>query len=223
MAAEPISVFDKTAADFAAAADHQTQRGRYLRAELFVSAAEANVPRNGQILDYGCGPGRIARLLAHRGFDVLGLDPSEGMLVTARQQSLAGLKLRFQWHPSGPITLPGGNFDAVVCSSVIEYVDDPDDLLQSFRRLLKPDGTLIISFANRLSLWRRWCRLRNPSVFTGAQKRMWKWSEFRSLLQRNGFRPMGRPTYFEWRLDRIDVLRAFFGGTLGLVVAKKKS
>ena len=39
------------------------------------------------VLDAGCGTGRVARELAHRGVDVVGVDHGLDMLATARRRS----------------------------------------------------------------------------------------------------------------------------------------
>ncbi|HEV2009781.1 MAG TPA: class I SAM-dependent methyltransferase, partial [Candidatus Limnocylindria bacterium] len=43
----------------------------------------------GSVLDAGCGTGRVARELARRGVDIVGLDLDESMLATARRRSPA--------------------------------------------------------------------------------------------------------------------------------------
>ena len=40
---------------------------------------------------------------------------------------------------------PGGSFDVVLCSEVLEHLPDPLSALKEFRRLLRPEGVLIIT------------------------------------------------------------------------------
>jgi SAM-dependent methyltransferase len=220
-----MQVFDETADAFAQAADRHIRERRYRRGELFLAAAVSNITARGYILDYGCGPGRISRVLADGGFRVLGLDPSQAMIAAATQQPLDALDVEFRVFPSCPGDIPEGPFDGIVCSSVIEYDPEPAKLLSWFSASLRASGVLIISFANSRSLWGCWSRLVRGSVFHDAALHNWPWPKFRRLLEHGGFSGVGRPLYFESPLDRSPRL-GFLGssrlvGTLGLVVARK--
>jgi 2-polyprenyl-3-methyl-5-hydroxy-6-metoxy-1,4-benzoquinol methylase len=220
---QKLSVFDKTAADFAASVDGHIQSGRYQRGRLFLAAAKSSLSPGSYILDYGCGPGRISALLARSGFRVLGVDPSSAMIDVARSQPLQALRVSFDTCASSPIDDRPAAFDAVVCSSVIEYEPDPVQLLKRFSAALRPSGFLIISFANSRSISRAIFQRRN--LHLDAQKNTWTWSQFRELLQRGGFKPIQDTVYFESALDRVSFLRFLsasqFTGALGLVVAVK--
>lgn len=218
-------VFDQSAVGFGSAIDRGVQKGRYLRGELFVNAAVGRIEPGSSILDYGCGPGRISLMLARKGFRVLGLDPSPGMIATANQQPHDALDVEFRVCPACPGDLTKVPYAAIVCSSVIEYVPEPEQLLRWFSGVLRPSGPLIISFANSRSIWGAWCRLRYTSTFRTVQKHTWSWPQFRRLLKRGGFAPEGRPVYFESPFDRTVHCRAVMesplGGTLGLIVARR--
>ncbi len=218
------TLFDQTAADFTAKVDKQIDAGRYRRGDLFLAAAISSVPSHGYILDYGCGPGRIAALLGGRGFRVLGLDPSPAMILSARQQRLDALEVEFQLCEARPLEAQSEVFDAVVCSSVIEYEQQPVELLRRFSAALRPSGVLVISFANSRSLSRALFQRRN--LHLGAQVHTWSWQEFSQLLEQGGFKPIRNAVYFDSFLDRIAPLRFFsasqFIGALGLIVAVKQ-
>jgi SAM-dependent methyltransferase len=224
MAAETRTIYDRTAAEFASRVDRLIDTGRYRRGQLFLEAASATVPSGGTILDYGCGPGRISALLARRGFRVRGFDPSAAMIAAAREQPLEGAQVEFQCLQTvGSLSLPPGCCDAVVCSSVLEYVPEPVDLLLEFHGALRPAGTLIISFANRRSLSRAVFQRRN--LHLPDQKHLWTWREFRRLLAEAQFQPVREPRYFESALDRFGfgfLSASAWTGTLGLVVARRQ-
>jgi len=108
-------------------------------------------------LDLGCGSGVLTRELVERGAHVVALDGSPSMLRAARS-SLDVLS-------SAPVTFRQGDaqdlswaepcaFDGVLCSSVVEYLDDQDKLLHQVSRVLKNDGVLIISVPPKGSLVR---------------------------------------------------------------------
>jgi 2-polyprenyl-3-methyl-5-hydroxy-6-metoxy-1,4-benzoquinol methylase len=215
------AVFDETAAGFAASTDLLLKESRYPRGEFFLRSAIAQIRTHGTILDYGCGPGRISLSLAKAGFSVLGLDTSSAMIEAANRQIVGNLDLNFRLCHTISALERESRYDGIVCSSVIEYVARPADLLGEFHRFLKPSGVLFISFANKFSLWRQWCRLTNPSVYLPAQRSTWSWPEFQGLLQKCGFAASVAPEYFESPLDGKQLLPARFTGSLGFVIAHK--
>lgn len=218
-------LFDDSAADFARGIDAQIRAGSYVRGEMFARALRESVPAGSRILDYGCGPGRLARMAAEQGHEVLGVDPSEGMVAQARLLPAPSKgTLRFEVGNDASIRARGP-FDAIVCSSVVEYVPDPLALLRLFRAALVPTGALIISYANRLSLWRVYASLRFPNAaFRAYQLHLWDSGSFQRLLAEAGFRMTGPARVFESPFDRRPALRRLSGfrlvGTLGIVVAR---
>ncbi|MFZ0395271.1 MAG: methyltransferase domain-containing protein [Terracidiphilus sp.] len=218
------TVFDNTASKFAAKTDLQIEGGRYRRGDLFLNAVLSTVASGGYLLDYGCGPGRISWILAKSGFRVIGLDPSREMVAVAKRQSLEELSLDFQTI-SAEFDIPKGErFDGIICSSVIEYSSNPANLLKAFQSVLRPSGTLIISFANSRSIFRAPFQHRN--LHLGAQRHTWTWPQFRSLLEEANFQSVGSPQYFEGPVGRVPGLSLLtasqFVGGLGLIIAKKK-
>jgi SAM-dependent methyltransferase len=73
------------------------------------------------------------------------------------------------------LPLKNASFDTVVCLEMLEYVTDPQKALSEIRRVLKPDGTLILStpFLHRAD---------TPQDY-------WRFTEqgLRLLLQKSGF------------------------------------
>lgn len=120
---------------------------------LFINGIKENVAPQSTILDYGCGTGRIALELAASGYQVKGIDGSCGMIKEARSAAEnRNLPLiSFEtidpagWHPQQ-------QYDAIVCSSVLEYVPDDESLLSRFAEALPPGGTLLISVPYAYSL-----------------------------------------------------------------------
>jgi ubiquinone/menaquinone biosynthesis C-methylase UbiE len=99
-----------------------------------------------QWLDAGCGTGTLARWLAsQRGCRVLGVDGSAEMIANCRQ--IAGTEFRTV-RDICDLELSDGNFDGVLCSSVIEYTPSPEAALRELRRVLKKGGLLLVSAPN---------------------------------------------------------------------------
>lgn len=206
---------------FAREIDIAIENGCYRRGALFVEFANRTIPPGSLLLDFGCGPGRISLMLARSGFEVLGVDPSEQMIARAKEQDIEGLRVQFRIGDEGVLT--PDSYDAIVCSSVIEYVREPDKLLQVFRASLRGAGILIISYSNNRSPCRSetsFTDYKNP--FADPHHRGWSWRDFRRLMERNGFRCIAGPKFFDfhWRIDRFVSWLPL--GILGIVAANKR-
>lgn len=106
-------------------------------------------------LDAGCGSGILTRELTRLGATGDAVDASPAM-IRAATESAGGTSLSAAFHFRRVETLEhldvdDGEYDGVLCSSVIEYVDSPADALREVARVLKPGGHLLLSVANRYS------------------------------------------------------------------------
>jgi ubiquinone/menaquinone biosynthesis C-methylase UbiE len=107
------------------------------------------VPTGARVLDAGCGTGFTLHKLADRGFDVVGIEPSEGMRVQARSL-----------YPDIPIIggdiehlpFPSGTFDLVVSIEVLRYLAVPDKSLSELARVLRPGGIAFVTATPRYAL-----------------------------------------------------------------------
>ena len=113
-----------------------------------------DLKKGARILDLGCGTGVISENLLQRGFIVTGIDSSEAILDSTREN---GKKSRFEWNAlflSGKTEqsdLPDDSFDAVMAVGVLAYVKWDRWALQEMYRVLKPGGFLIVTVPNRIS------------------------------------------------------------------------
>jgi 2-polyprenyl-6-hydroxyphenyl methylase/3-demethylubiquinone-9 3-methyltransferase len=109
-------------------------------------------------LDAGCGSGTLARWLAGRGSVVDGVDASPNMIRAAnelaRREPFAE-RMAFRVASLEHLEAEPACYDGIVCSSVLEYLDRPADVLGMFARVLKVGGILIVSVPHKYSLVRR--------------------------------------------------------------------
>jgi 2-polyprenyl-3-methyl-5-hydroxy-6-metoxy-1,4-benzoquinol methylase len=102
--------------------------------------------KTGTLLDVGAGTGAFAATMQKGGWRVTGLEPDE----TARKNA----KLQYQLDLSAPAELylqPAEQFDAITMWHVLEHVHDLHGYLDTFCKILKPQGTLIIAVPNYTS------------------------------------------------------------------------
>jgi SAM-dependent methyltransferase len=113
-----------------------------------------HLPKHGKILEAGCGTAQYVVALNAKGYKCMGLDYEFQAMRTAN--TYAG-PLRLA---CGDITMLGiadNTFEAIISLGVVEHRQSgPDIFLQEMRRILKPDGTLLISvpYFNDLRRWR---------------------------------------------------------------------
>lgn len=101
---------------------------------LFVLAGRHGLPRPRRILDLACGTGNVGLELARRGYQVMGVDRSEGMLEQGRRKAAQeGLPMEFLQQDMRELRLPC-TFDWVVCLyDSLNYLLSEEDLLRTFR------------------------------------------------------------------------------------------
>lgn len=109
-----------------------------------------------QVLDAGCGTGRVGRELGHRGLDVVGVDLDPKMLDTARQKAP-----QIDWHLADLATVDlGRSFDAIVMAGNVMIFLTPGSeaaVIANLTMHLHPGGVLIAGFQimpGRLSIER---------------------------------------------------------------------
>lgn len=97
-----------------------------------------------KILDFGCGTGIYAKLLADSGAIVKGFDISREMIEIARAEN-PGLDLRI----GSGLKIPfNERFDIVLASLVVHYINDWDKMFSQVRRVLKKGGIFVFSTGN---------------------------------------------------------------------------
>lgn len=152
-----IGYFDEAAAGWT---DKYLRPGHFrARLETVLSWLPSATP-SARVLDYGCGSGVMTQVLLEQGFYVTGVDVSPGMLEAAGNhlsqklpETLKG-NYRLQLAENGLPTVPEEPYDGILCLGVLEYADNPAEILARFAEMLRPGGFLILSVPNRQSLLR---------------------------------------------------------------------
>ncbi len=112
----------------------------------------------GKVLDVGCGPAPVAQDLLNLGCEFWGVDGSERMIELCRSQFGERAKAHFVLGEADRLSFPDSFFDAVLCMGLFDGLPDGEKALREMLRVLKPEGTLIITFTNRRSphaLWKK--------------------------------------------------------------------
>lgn len=113
-------------------------RGRYWWA--------AQIAAGKDVLDVACGTGYGSEILAEAGANVTAVDLSESALAAASAR--LGDKASVLRGDIRELPLDDDAFDLVVCWETIEHIEEGDRALAEFRRVLRPDGILLVSSPN---------------------------------------------------------------------------
>jgi ubiquinone/menaquinone biosynthesis C-methylase UbiE len=89
-----------------------------------------------KVLDFGCGHGMAAVVLARRGARVTALDLSRGYLSEARDRAHAnGLNINFIRGDGEKLPFPDGSFDRIWGNAILHHLDVERTALELFRVL----------------------------------------------------------------------------------------
>ncbi len=107
---------------------------RYLRLKKILPY----IDKNKIVCDLGCGDGTILKTISERIKEGYGLD--------VKMASSDKTNLHFiEADIAKPLPLESDKFDAVFLLAVLEHLESPDIILNEIRRILKPDGKLVLT------------------------------------------------------------------------------
>jgi SAM-dependent methyltransferase len=103
--------------------------------------------KTGKILDIGCGTGEFLKICNDAKWQTLGIEPDD----EARNMGINnfGLDVRKE---EDLVKLPNESFDIISMWHVLEHVPDLNGRIEEIKRLLKPNGLIIIAVPNCNSL-----------------------------------------------------------------------
>jgi sulfur-carrier protein adenylyltransferase/sulfurtransferase len=114
-----------------------------------------------QALDFGCGTGDVTQLIARAGYEVIGVDQSTKMIDIAsrRMQDLTtDVRQRITLAPLSDGCVDVDRYDLIVCCNVLDHVDDPRPILQTFFAGLRANGTLIVTVPHPIKDGGQWSK-----------------------------------------------------------------
>jgi len=160
-----------------------------------------------RVLDAGFGSGTLFDSLLEKGKQIYGLDIGNDFVRFAHNKF--GNNVSLLHSDVGNIPFRDDAMDCVICSEVLEHVQEPADVIKEFYRVLRPSGIVLITTPNISLRWALteavWTRVRREIIKTKhvafTRRRL------RYYLLKSGFRVVE---------DRV-----FMGGNLNFVAAKK--
>ena len=112
-----------------------------------VDRTSAPAHKGERVLDVGCGSGAYLQLMKERGWDVYGIEPSEGA-AKAAVVTLGVPADNIFVGPAEQASWPANSFDLVTLSHVLEHLPEPRQTLADIHRWLRPGGRVRIWVPN---------------------------------------------------------------------------
>lgn len=154
-------------------------------------------------LDAACGEGYGSALLTTSAASVEAVDISERAIAHAKRRYGHVDGLSFQAADCTALPFTDDEFDRVVSFETLEHLAEQDQLLAEFRRVLKPDGFLILSSPDKAEYSDR-----NKTSNEFHIKELYR-HELEALIERHfgAWRLLGQKLMFHsavWSLDGVE-------------------
>ena len=175
-----------------------------------------------RVLDVGCGTGGTAAPLRAKGVkEIIGIE--------IEKQAAAQAETRFDSVIVGDVedvsaSLPEGYFDLILYADILEHLTEPWRILASHRRLLQPQGYILLSVPN-VRHWRllydlvvrgRWVYQDIGGTLDRGHLRFFTRNELLTMVKEAGFQPLAEghnefsPLFKLMDLLSLGKLRGFF-------------
>ncbi len=156
----------------------------YFRERMIIRQLTKRVTRESQTLDAGSGNGSLALKIGQKGYKVIGIDSSDNFISYARKMvEDTDLKNSVSFQ-KGNILGTGqedSSFDAVVSGEVLEHLEQDNQAVREFNRILRIGGYCIVTVPANPNLFDR------TDEWAGHFRRYTK-DGLVELFEQNGFR-----------------------------------
>lgn len=97
-----------------------------------------------KVLDYGAGPGVLARVLQKQGAEIKVYD------INPEMREKAGFRIGFENVFTSVLEIPKNYFDVIICNLVLCIVseEEVENIMSNIRLALKPGGKAFVGFCN---------------------------------------------------------------------------
>lgn len=107
----------------------------------------AKIKNNDRVLEVGCGEGYILNLINNG--KLYGIDLSNTAIARAKQKLASKTNVKkLIIGPAEKLPFKPKSFDVIICSEVIEHVQNPRRVLQELARVAKPNARIVVTFPN---------------------------------------------------------------------------
>jgi ubiquinone/menaquinone biosynthesis C-methylase UbiE len=168
-------------------------------AVLSAFSAHSAPPRD--VLDVGCGTGRLLETCAGRwnGVRFRGIDASAEMIAEARRKHEGDARYVFEQGDASALQLESDSFDAAFSTMSFHHWRDQAAGIREIARVLRPGGLFVLADVDPpfLSLWRSFIKRSGHAFFMGPDA-------IRRLVEQAGLSVVTRRRF--WPLLRVQLL-----------------
>ncbi|WP_193164688.1 class I SAM-dependent methyltransferase [Microbulbifer hainanensis] len=167
---------------------------------ITVDPQTLNLQPGQKVLDLGCGEGRHAIHFAITdNVDVVGVDLNPADICTAQeraqpfveQEQLSG-RLLLSVADGQRLPFADQTFDVVICSEVLEHIEDYAGVLAEIDRVLKPSGIFAASVPAFFPEWICWKLSDEYHQVEGGHIRIFRERQLRRSIEQLGHRYFSR-------------------------------
>ncbi|RKS99451.1 bifunctional 2-polyprenyl-6-hydroxyphenol methylase/3-demethylubiquinol 3-O-methyltransferase UbiG [Flavobacterium sp. 123] len=181
-------------------------------------------PNKGSILDIGAGTGEFLSVARQDGWKTIGVEPSDKAKAIAKNKGVSFVEQTSE--------LESHSFDVISMWHVLEHVPDLKQQIKELKRLLKPNGTLIIAVPNFKSFDAKhygkfWAAYDVPIHFWHFSKTAIKKLFQKEEMQLVKILPMKFDSFYvsllseKYKTGKMNFVKAFFIGLQSNLRAKK--
>jgi len=122
-----------------------------IKAERTIKLLKKYKDSKSKVLDYGCGIGLSLYYLSKFYKDITGIDVDpQNIQIAKKQFRKINCKAKLRLYDGKKLPYPDNTFDLIISMEVWEHVENPDLMLAEIKRVLKSDGILHVTTANKL-------------------------------------------------------------------------
>lgn len=153
--------------------------------------------KTGKVLDIGAGTGKILEELKAHGWQAKGVDAEPAAAQECKKRGII-----LQTCDVGNKSLPyqSNSFDLVLTLDFLEHVQNEIQVINKIKRVLKPDGKLLISVPAYPRLYSYWDKM------LGHYRRYSK-ADLTQLIKKSGLKIEFLSYYFSWLLLPAVIIR----------------
>lgn len=135
------------------------------------------------LLEIGCGTGHWSKYFSEKGFEVTGIDISEGMINIAKKKNIPNS--HFQIANGQSLPFADDSFDVAAAITTIEFTENPEKMLSEMVRCVNSPGTLLFGVLNALSTYNQRKKRQQGSIY--AWSNLFSSQQLQKLLK-----PLGK-------------------------------
>ena len=149
--------------------------------------------KEGIYLDIGCGTGSYTHEIQKRGYNFIGIDPSERMLAAAKKRNS---KIEWKLGTAENTGLAPNHVDGIIGSLTIHHWTNLEKAFQELYSILKPNGRLVIFTSTPAQMKGYWLNHYFPKMLMDSMIQMPALAKVEQAIERAGFEISTTEKYF---------------------------